>query len=233
MINVAVVEDDAESRKLMRDYLGRFEGENPNVSFSVRCYRNGKEFLDAYSPSTDIVLMDVEMPGIDGMETARLLRQDDGDVTIIFVTRIAQCAVGGYSVGAFDFMLKPVSYAKFSAMMKRTVEARSRRSEPKLQVRSQEGYVWLPVLSVRFIEVSDHDLTYHTETGNYTERNTLASLEERLSGSGFCRCSRYCLVNLRYVTGITEDCVVLGADRVAVSRRYKKNFTRDLLRFNE
>ena len=75
------------------------------------------ELLDDYRPVYDVLFLDVEMKHLDGMETARRVRELDKDVIIVFITNMAQYAIGGYAVGALDYVLKPVPYFAFSQQL--------------------------------------------------------------------------------------------------------------------
>ena len=112
MLQIAIVEDDPSERERIRECLRLMEDDD--ISFAVREFETGVSFLDQYQPEYDIVLMDIEMPGIDGLKTARELRRMDGEVILIFVTNMAQFALYGYEVDALDFILKPINRYSFS-----------------------------------------------------------------------------------------------------------------------
>ena len=92
MVHVAIVDDEKIDRQLLRDCLN-YVSEKKHVDFSVREFSNADSFLVGYEPEFDIVFMDIEMPGTDGMEAARQLRKMDKNVVLVFVTNIAQMAV--------------------------------------------------------------------------------------------------------------------------------------------
>lgn len=229
MINVAIVEDDQVCVERLQAFLKKFEKENDNIAFSVTQYGNGKEFIDNYSSGKDIVFMDIEMPTMDGLKAAELLRQKDDDVILIFITHMQQYAIKGYEVSAFDFVIKPITYPSFSIKLKKAINNRKHNTNLKIQITTSDGCVLIPLSSIRYIDVIGHDLTYYTETDKYTERASLSDIEEKLKGCGFSRCSRYCLVNLHYITSVNDDYVILGEEKIPLSRRYKKPLMRDLL----
>ena len=101
MIRIAMVEDEAAVRKQLQGYIQRYTRQY-GTAFAVTEFSDGVEILDAYRPVYDIVLLDVEMKHLDGMETARRIRELDRDVVLLFITNMAQYAIKGYAVGALD-----------------------------------------------------------------------------------------------------------------------------------
>ena len=116
MIRIALVEDEAEVRAQLQGYVQRHTRQY-GTEFAVTEFADGMELLDDYRPVYDILFLDVEMKHLDGMETARRVRELDKDVIIVFITNMAQYAIGGYAVGALDYVLKPVPYFAFSQQL--------------------------------------------------------------------------------------------------------------------
>ena len=107
MIRVAIVEDDAEVQGVLQEYVRRYTRQY-GTEFEVTVFADGVDILEDYRAVYDIIFLDVEMKHLDGMTTAERIRQMDADVILIFITNMAQYAIRGYSVGALDYVLKPV-----------------------------------------------------------------------------------------------------------------------------
>ena len=107
MARIAIVEDDAECREQLREYVEHYGQEN-REELEVLCFSDGAELVEGYRPVYDLLLLDIEMPNLDGMTAARRIRQVDSDVLIVFITNMAKYAISGYEVEAPGFMLKPV-----------------------------------------------------------------------------------------------------------------------------
>ena len=173
------------------------------------------------------------MPGTDGMQTAARIREKDSETVIVFLTRMAQYAIKGYEVKALDFIVKPVDYNSFSVKLGRAIDAAKRKQEYRIEIRMDGDCLWLPVSAVYSIEVNKHELTYHTAQGNFTARGSLSELEGKLRPHGFRTCSRYCLVNMKHVTGIYDWFILIGKEKIEVSRRKRKELLRRCWIFTE
>ena len=118
MIRVAIVEDDAEVQGVLQEYVRRYTRQY-GTEFEVTLFADGVDILDDYRAVYDIIFLDVEMKHLDGMTTAERIRQMDAEVILIFITNMAQYAIRGYSVGALDYVLKPVPYFAFRSSCSR------------------------------------------------------------------------------------------------------------------
>ncbi len=94
MIRVAIVEDEQNSRDKLQRYLARYSKEHGTV-FDAEVFTNGAEFVFNYHSGFDMILMDIEMPFMNGMDAARRIRETDADVIIVFITNMANYAVQG------------------------------------------------------------------------------------------------------------------------------------------
>lgn len=222
MLRVAVVEDDQRYAAQIAGYLERFAEENQLEIRTVR-FQDGMEIAEEYKPVYDIIFLDIEMPLLDGMSTAERIRQMDPDVLLIFITNLAQYAIRGYGVNALDYVLKPVSYAAFAMKLQKARRILAGRETRYVLLTDEQESRKIPVSNIRYIEVANHQLIYHTTEGDFCQFGTLRKLENEL-GDGFARCNHCYLVNLGYVDGTREDCVLLGADTLKISRAKKKQF---------
>lgn len=223
MIQVAVIEDDPAASKTLQAYLERYQAER-KTPLTVTAFPNGLDIAEDYRPVWDVILLDIEMPLMDGMSAARHIRKVDQDVIIIFITNMAKYAIKGYEVDALDFVLKPVSYFAFAMKMDKALSTLSRRKKPSVLLSFKGGMLRLSAEEITYIEVARHQLIVHTETGVHTAAGTLSEMEEALRDAGFARCNKGYLVNLRHVRQITADTVRVGDDELIISRRKREEF---------
>ena len=168
--------------------------------------------------------MDIMMPALNGMDAARLLREKDEKVMIIFVTNMQQYAIQGYEVGAFDFIVKPITYPELKLKFTRAL-GKLQPISSSILIRSESGLVRLMPQDIAYVEVRKHHCIYHTRNGEYRQYQTLKSAESQLLSHGFARCNNYLLVNLAYVTRVEDMTVFVNGDALQISHPRKKEFT--------
>ncbi len=225
--HVAIVEDSPAEAELLRSYFARFTKEH-GVEFTLTCFASGEEFLNKYRPAYDLVLMDIGLPGHNGMETAAALRERDRSVTLIFVTNMAQFAVKGYEVDAFDFVVKPVGYSNFALKLQRALNKLDTRRDSEVLVTLSDSMVRLSASQIKYIEISGHRMVYHTTDGELYAYGNLKEVEASLGGGMFARCNNCYLVNLNYVRAVQGHTVTVGTDELQISRPRRKAFIQAL-----
>ena len=222
-MRIAIVEDEQQQRELLRDYVCQY-ARDTGAHHTVELFGSGEELLERYSPQYDIILLDIEMPGLNGMETAERIRARDADVVLMFVTNMAQYAVGGYAVGALDFVLKPVNYNTFSLRFARAVKRAGLRKTGEILLPLPDCVRRISTQQIHYVEVMNKTLHYHTELGEFVVRGTMQSAAEELGRYSFVRCNHWYLVNLGHVTELRRDTVLVGDTELEISRRNRNAF---------
>ena len=223
MTRIAIVEDEAAVREQLTGYVQRYTRQY-GTPFEVSAFASGVEILEEYRPVYDIIFLDVEMPHLDGMETARRIRALDSDVLLIFITNMAQYAIKGYAVQALDYILKPLSYYAFCQRMNHVRELLERRQKHYLTVPCAGGVQKLDASDIYYVEICDHDLLFHTKQGEVHSTGSMRDVEQKLPPENFFRSSKAYLVNLEHVDGIQDEDAIVNGDRVQISRAKRKAF---------
>lgn len=221
-MRVAIVEDDSSAAGTLKAFLEQYAVET-RTGFQISEYSSGDAFL-AGNESFELVFMDIDMPGADGMTTARRLRASGRDAALIFATNMAEYAIEGYSVAAAEYMLKPLEYGLFKRKLARVLQTIYDKKPKTVVLELPNGVMQLTVADLSYIEVTGHRAVIHTAQGSIELRKPIGELEKLLSPYDFMRCNQCYLVNPAHVTAIRDGFVFIGGERLAISRNRKKNF---------
>ncbi|WP_433827764.1 LytR/AlgR family response regulator transcription factor [Actinoplanes sp. CA-015351] len=188
----------------------------------------------------DAVFLDIRMPGLDGMELARILRRFAQPPAIVFVTAYDDGAVDAFDLGVTDYVRKPVRAERLGESLRRVAGLRAAPSpattpdEPAIPVELAGTTKMLPRSSVRWVEAQGDYARLHTGEASHLVRVSLATLAERWANAGFVRIHRSFLVQLRLVTELrlTNSGYVVSVDGVElpVSRRHTRDLKDRLIR---
>src|SRR5687768_12994497 len=224
-----LADDEPAARRGVRQLLAAF----PEFAVIGEC-RNGEEVLaslDVLRP--DVVFLDVQMPGVDGLEVIRR-RTPERMPAVVFLTAYDQFAIKAFEAEALDYLVKPVNEARFAATIKRLTRrlragAGSSREEG-IAVSTARGMVVLPLQEIDWIEAADNYARLWIAGRSYLLRESLGELERRVSAHGFARAHRRALIRIGGVRALqaTESgdlvAVLASGAKVRVSRRRRRAF---------
>ena len=231
MIKIAVIEDDNDCAEELQSFINRYKIDK-GLSIETHIFKTADEFLKEFRPGYyQMIFLDIEMPGTNGMEAAKIIREKDEQTFLFFVTNLSQYALESYEVQAFNFMVKPIEYDNFILKIERAIKKIKTDADQKIIIKIRDkrhdGYAEkvFSVSDIKYVEVYNHQIIYHTLDGDFEIRDgSMKTVCERLSPYGFFMCDQSYLVNLKYVNKINkEDCMV-GDDVIKISRRKRSEF---------
>ena len=225
MVNVAIVEDEDLFAEQLISCLGRY-GEERGILIKQKRFYSGLDFIEEFNDEFDLVFMDIVMPHMDGMAAARELRKRTKNVCLIFLTIMAEYAIRGYEVNAFDFMLKPLNYELFSVKMDRIMDDALKKEVISVQIPG--GIRKIELREIRYIESEKHYLYYHLKNETVRVRDTMRNVEDYFERNGFAGVNHSVLVNLSFVDAVNGNEVTVGERIFTVSRNYKTLFREKL-----
>ena len=223
MFRLAIVEDTQEAADQLKAMLQQYAKEC-GLDLEIFTYENAVAFLTNYPANFDIVFMDIEMPYLNGLEGAAKMRKVDQSTLLIFATRLGHMALKGYEVEAFDFVVKPFHYDSLKLKLKRAFNRLEQNQVNNISFLSEGTRIRISASLIRYVEVSDHQLIYHTNTEDYPVYGTLTKVREQLEPLGFSLCNNCYLVNLRYVKAVQKYTVLVGDTELQISRPRRKAF---------
>ncbi len=181
----------------------------------------------------DTVFLDIQMPGLTGIELAHVLSRFKTPPAVVFVTAHDQHAVDAFELNAVDYVLKPVREQRIVEAVRRVLAA-TRTENPQEQVPVERGGVtrFVPVSQIRYVEAEGDYARLHTADDSHLVRVPLTQLEQDWADAGFVRIHRSILIATAFVDEVRVDSgrctVVIGAQELQVSRRHTREL-RDLL----
>ncbi len=230
MLRIAICDDEKHMSNHIRAMTSDFFRKK-NREINIQTFLSGEDLL-SYDGQIDILFLDIQMKGMDGMETARKLRADKFRGFLIFITVLKEMVFLSFEVQAYDYLVKPVDEKQFGKTMERLYASIQNASEDSLLV--QQGYERriVPKDEIVFCEVIDRKIYLNLASGevvDYYER--IENLETKL-GSHFFRCHRSYLINLKHLKGYKNGTAYMDNDKeVPVSRLRSKEFSGVVLQY--
>lgn len=230
LIRIAIVEDEPTERDRIKVYLEEIAQED-QTQFDIEQYSSGMAFVMRGMKDYDLVLMDIDMPNLNGIETAKALRKVDQSATLIFVTNMAQYAISGYEVNAIDFILKPVNRYSFAIKIKRAISRTAKKNDNAIQIKMDGTIFLVHMYQIMYLEVDGHYVIFHTTQGDYKEYTTLKPAQKRINSSHFVQCNQSFLINMKYIESVSRESVTVGGTIIYISRKMKTEFMNAVLDF--
>lgn len=230
-MNIAVVDDEEVIREQICNFIKK-----QNVKCHVEAYGAGRELLES-GMFFDIIFLDIQMEGMSGIETARMLRKSQGgkmgnpvkgeESVLIFITGIREYVFEAFDVSAFHYLLKPVEEKKFAEVFQRAaaeVEKRKKQGRQKLFIKSK-GLI-LDQSSILYLESRGKKVAIHTLKETFEIYAVLGELESQLA-EGFYRCHRGYLVNMAYIVEFDHESITLNnKERIYLTKKKHKEFAK-------
>lgn len=231
MLRVAVCDDEA---LFLRELAAgvRQVAARRGLTCQVESFSRSEALLAALQTGDtrfDLILLDIVMEGMDGLELARRIRQGDRAVAIVFITASRDYALEGYRVKALHYLLKPVQEAELEEVIAEV--SGSGRQNGALVLRNKEAIHQIPLDTIEYLEYSGRRTLVHTTGGQVSAGITLAQAEKQLPDDTFIRCHQGYILNLGKVHEMRRTEAVMAAGAVVpISRGYAKGVQSVFLR---
>ena len=218
-LNIAICYDEQNQIKYVKDIVSEWSERKEHLSaFSE--FPSSEAFLFDYAENRnyDILLLDIEMAKMNGIDLAKKVREGNNRVQIVFITGYPDFMSEGFEVAALHYLMKPVKKEKLFAVLDRAIENLGHKEE-SLVLETENGLLRINFSEIMLAEAKGHDTVLTLTSGNETAKIGINDLEKKLDAS-FVRSHRSYLVGLRHITRITKTDVILdNGALIPLSRR--------------
>lgn len=230
---IAVIDDSAADRTYITTQTQSW-AKSRGCTAEIVPFPSAEAFLFRYAEDKiwDVLLLDIEMGVVNGVELAKTIRQENEQVQLVFITGFPDFIAEGYEVAALHYLMKPVIPEKLHRVLDRAAKNRN-KSEPILLLNANGEQVRLTLSSLLWLESEGHFVRFHTADTAYTVRVSLSTAEKELD-SRFIRCHRTCIVNLSAVSRITKTDVILdNGTMLPLARNAYQTVTQAFIRYHK
>lgn len=230
MLHIAICEDELHTLAELEQKVSEFTN-TCGISADISCYTSGEQILLA-GKSHDLILMDIYLPGMSGMETARKIRGFDEKCAIVFITSSKENVFNAFDVDATHFLVKPVEDSLLFKVLEKTINRIEKADNNWLLLTKRQTVRKILFKDIIYCEAIGHDILFVLNNGVREQYfYSLAELKNKVDDR-FFQCHRSYLINLSYVTVIENDAaMMLNGDSVLISRRKRKKLSMCLLSF--
>lgn len=231
-MRIAVCDDEDKELTHFTELIAEYQFIR-GVSHECRFFHNITDFLcDMKAGEYDLIMLDAVMPGINGVQAAREIRELDTDVKIIFVSLSAESAVDSYSVGAYYYLLKPVDAGSLFPLLDRVENELCLQDEESLALKDRKGIARISFTGLEYVEVINKTVSFHMADGIIREMTAaLSDIEGKLlARPEFLKTHRSYLVNLNYVQTVGVNCIVTKNGHNIPLSRQRRNHIHDAYR---
>lgn len=211
-MKIAICDDESLQIKYLQELIDAWS-KNRDETVRVQAFESAEAFLFAYAEDKDIdiLLLDIQMKDMDGIELAKEIRKDNERLQIIFITGFSDYIAEGYDVSALHYLIKPVNEQKLMEVLDKAV-ARLNTSKRTILLKTGGVSMRISADDIYYAEAFSHYVTLHTKDGQENFNMRLSDME-KLLGEGFFRCHRSYIVGMKHVRRVTRYAMVLDTGR--------------------
>ncbi|MEG0169985.1 LytR/AlgR family response regulator transcription factor [Anaerorhabdus sp.] len=228
MIRIAIVDDNPFDAKWILECLKKLNNAN---ECEFICFHDGQDLIDAYNRNErfDIILLDMLMEKVNGLDTAKYIRQVDQDVEILIITSTLEYAVEGYTVNARRYYTKPLQQDEFLKEVNNIILNLKKNDSLTLTIHNLHGITKIKLNEIYYIESLSRTLTIHTQTSEISMNGKISEMEESVAPYGFMRVHKSFIVNLKYIKNIFKDVITLDNNDTILLSKHKSKQVHDAL----
>lgn len=224
MLRIGICDDNQDARSMLRSILERLL-DRRSIAFAVFEFSSAEgllSWLPKHPGEIDVLFLDIELHGMNGMEAARRIREKDEALVLIFVTGFSDYVFDGYTVGALDYLMKPPDTKRLDAIIQRVLGILHRREPETYTIQNVDGMYRIPVRQILYFMSDRRQVLLVTKEREYPFYAKLDEVAQR-AGAGFVRIHRRYLVRAGAVHGMEGNMVLVGEKRLPISRNQRQS----------
>lgn len=239
-MKIGICDDEQEIRELLADRIQEF---GLLKEKEIRLYSSGEELLQE-EELPDILFLDIQMSGINGMDVARRIRRKNRRMILIFVTGLEEYVFQAFDVGAFHYLVKPFTEEKFDRVLTTAVEqyqemellekqtGNQEENERCLLIKSGGTHRKVKISEIIYAEVFNRKIILHMLDGDFTYYGKMSELEEKV-GEDFYRSHRAYLIHFKYVERYDASTIHLERGSALMAKKNYSEFVKKYLKYNQ
>lgn len=221
---LVLCDDEPGVHRQLMGYLAQLSSECGD-EFETVHFSSGEDLIASFPPNAQLLLLDIQMTGMSGIDAARRLREQYEDLIIILVTNLIDRALQGYEIHAFSFLCKPVMYGDFRRSLLDAFASYDKTRPFRLVLNTDSGAQLVPLDELLYVEVFHHVTSLVFPGRRQDVRIPLSEIEQKTAGRGFFRCHKSYLVHFRHITKInTNSVTMLNGDEIPLSKHRRREF---------
>lgn len=220
-INCIIVDDEPIAISILEKYIVR----NDKLHLVVKCLNALEAFDVLHTQRVDLMFLDIRMPSINGIDFLKSLKHPP---KVIFTTAFSEHAIDGYELDVVDFLLKPITYERFSRSIERFL-----RIAPLTEPKEERDYLFFKV-SGQLVKIFHRDIHYarsvkdyiqlRTSKGNFMTYMTMRQLTDILPSNSFARVHRSYVVNRTHIDVMAKNSLEIAGDCIPIGKIYRSSF---------
>lgn len=233
MYKIAICDDNPADIRLLCSYL---EASSIASDISISTFKNGAELVTFYKEKNcfDLIILDMMMDHLSGIEAAEAIRKIDESVTILIVTATVEYAIDGYKVNAVRYIVKPVEKYSFLKLIETLYAEHNKKQEFFYTFPSKSGTTAIPMEDIYYFESELRSIHVSSRQGDYTFTGRISSIEEETSGHNFLRVHKSFIVNMKHIHNIYKDSITLDTGvTIPLSHHKHKEVNQRFLEYME
>ena len=225
-MRIAICDDEGPIRELLKDKIEKYYFSH-NIDFSIQSYESGEKLLEQDFDQIEVLFLDVDMPGKNGMETANEIRKVNQEMIIVFLTAYSEFVFESFKVDAFRYLVKPLKDSDLAEVLQ-AVESRLYKDEDEyLNFQFQNEMYNIRYKDIIYIEGMRNKIWIHCKDKTYRWRGVLKNLEESLKEKGFFQVHRSYIINMDKIQMCDSQTVLLEDNSEVPISRYKLDAFRE------